>query len=313
MEIRKQKIKSLFLILIITQIMIHFITPLFINYFFDETTRVGDNFFALLISFTIPLLGIILVSYKKNDFNDKIYFFDFNDSLKVTKNFRKIIITIIIALLLSLTTFYLSNFFEVIYVILTNDYSFISVIEKTPFVTILINIAIFGLFHSIFEEILYRKMYHDTFIDNKLVLYIMSVGIFFLAHDGLFTTFSSILLGFLSLKLFLKEKSLFLCILMHFSYNFFSIIFNNTFFLPFKSDVLLRLFISKTQIFGVISAYIGLIGILGFLILRISNNETIYQKEINAHTNLKFTKTEKTYIFLMIIISILFYLLRNFF
>jgi hypothetical protein len=289
--------------------MVYIITPALINYLFVYDNILVD-IFGQLLSFVLPICLILIASSKNTKFGDNIMLFQVGDLYKTRINSKLTITSIFIGILLSFVVHYLFHFVEVVYILLTDDYSIINIIPPFKMNAFLGTILVLVIMPSIFEELLYRGMYFDTFKYSKtLWQYLIPTLIFSFAHRGIFSAFSAMILSLILIYYIRQYSSLKLCIIIHFVYNMISIITSNLVSLPYSPLRLLENYATDRMFFGALIIYGGIILFLVTIILLIKKTKS--QKiSISEIKRFKFSLSEITMISIMLIVSSILFLLR---
>lgn len=310
---RSLKLRYLFLLLIIHLFMTHLITPLFISYLFEEQGLVVD-LFAQILSFILPILIILVVSSRDDEHQKKSFTFQVDLLYKQPFIKKSLIISLPIGLLLSIVVTYSIYAIEIIYILITNEYTIISIMPTFDINQFLLAVLTFALLPACFEELLYRGMYYDTFkSENKVFIYLIPTTMFVFAHTGMITSFIACVLGILLIHLMLKGISIIVCTVLHFVYNATALFFSHVVSLPFSPLRLLSDYASREQMISTIVIYLGIILILGTIILYLLGYllKTSIKKDTSGDKK-KFNLLEKSLILVMIITSIVLFVYRTF-
>ena len=206
---------------------------------------------------------------------------------------------------------YLFHFFEILYILLSDDYSIISLIPPFNLKSFLGAILILGILPSLFEELLYRGMYLDTLKNSKVILqYLIPTIMFSLAHKGTFSAFSALILSIILFYFLKKYSSLILCTIIHFGYNLISIIISNLISLPYSPERLLYKSSNNTMFIGVLLFYGGIILLfISFIIMLIRNLK--FKNSSENDLVLKLSKFEIFMFSIMMFVSLILFLLRS--
>lgn len=308
--LRRKKLIYLLILLIINQIMALLFTPLLIDYLFEEPSLIVE-LFAQVTTFILPVLGIFIFSSTKDESEKYQLMFKVNQLYKRPIKAKELVIGIVVGSLISLVVLYIINFIEVSHILVTNDYQIISNIPKFNLSIFLIAVFIFALLPAIFEELLFRGMYYDTLKTVRPKLrYLILILVFLLAHRGIMTTISALILSVLLVYLIEKGKSLILCVIIHFTYNLTALIFTNIVSQPLSPLRLLSNSFSDTRLVAVLFIYGGIILMIGVVVIKLLK---IFTKTFNIvnleqqQETIKLTMVEKMIIGMIVGISFLFF------
>jgi len=309
-NIKFKRIKYLLILLIIMQVMLYLVTPKPIDYSFEEERTILSDFFAVFVSFVIPLLIILGVSMKKKKLESKKTLFEVESLFEEKISIKQILYTLIMALLMSVLIFYVVNLLKVILILITNNYQ---ILEAKPDFSIILffGTIIFMTILAFFEEIIFRKMIFVTLKHNKNFCMFFSALVFSLFSDGLFTSFSVFILGLFLIWFFIKSNSLIFCMMLHIFYNVFTLLFNSLLDLPFRAMILINNYISAIGFFGMFLIYLGIIILCYKIMMLIFENMFDCKNDVKIKND-KFFVKEKVGFVVTIIILVVFYCLRIF-
>lgn len=185
------------------------------------------TFLGQLFAYLLPISILVIATTRRAKSNfQKIGLFGLKDFLK-EKNKIKFLPFILLTIIFYLIIHFLTESAANLYLYLTNDFSAVLLNSNVTFSNFLSLILVFAVMPAIIEEITYRGLYFSTFRNNKKLLYFTPTFVFSLSHGSIPSIITSLLLGLFLINVMDVTKSLKLLILLHFVYNFLSLIFSN--------------------------------------------------------------------------------------
>ena len=311
---RQEKIKYLLILTIIYQVMSFFIAPLLIAYLF-KSTNYFTIFFVQMVSFCIPIIAVLFLSYKGIGENEEEMTFDVVSLYKRKITIASVFLGIFMGLLLSVGIHYILHFVEVITILITEDVGVVSILPETNLRVILGAIIVICFIPSIFEELLFRGMYYDTLEHSQVKWQFIIPTLIFASSHGSIFSFVSVSLISIVLIIFMRNKqSLIVCTAVHFVYNVGAIILSNVTTLPLSSLRLLESYASNQVLIAALLFYAGIIIFISAIVLLILNS--LHKKTIQANNpqiqTIFFEKNEKIILYALVLISVLMYMIRIF-
>ena len=281
MDAKSKKISWLLILLLWYVLMVYFVTPILVEYMF-LTNSVIAELFAEIISVCLPILTVLLIA--KQDKSSMIPLFRICDVPMKMVTSRKLLLWIMVIVAISISVNYTFNIFEVIYIIVTKNYSIISYIPEFDIVVFLFTVLVVAIIPSIFEELCYRCMYYDCLYDtNWVLLYIITSLIFASLHVNIYSFINAFILGIFLMICYQQNKSLKLIVLLHFVNNLISIVLSNIVTLPLSPLRILEDYANDNQMIAAVIYYIGVVLfmliILLFCINKLELRNVVLQNE----------------------------------
>lgn len=186
-----------------------------------------------LFGYVLPLTVLLSISKKTSNVGfSKTSIFNIKKYINKKINIYPVyLLTIIFYFFIHFLVEGISN----LYIFFTSDFSNIITNSNAPLNSFVSLVVIFAIVPAIIEEITYRGLYYDAFNRNKFLLFFVSVIVFTFSHGSIFSAISALLLGIFLMLIMNLTENLKVVIILHFLYNFLSLIFSNYIKTPFIS------------------------------------------------------------------------------
>lgn len=184
------------------------------------------TFLGQVFAYLLPIVILLLATRQraKKGFK-KTGFFQLERYTKENKT--NYLPFILLTAIFYLTVHFFVDAFTNMYMYFTDDFSVAPEVSYPTFPEFLSVVLVFAVMPALIEEITYRGMYYSTFHNNKVLLYLVPTFVFAFSHGSILSVIISIFLGLFLVNAMDMTKNLKLMILLHFIYNFFSLLFSN--------------------------------------------------------------------------------------
>ncbi len=288
-----------FILALSTIILSLIIVPILITLFVDNPT--SAMLLGQIIGFAIPILIVLYITSSK----EKSLFIDNNDFKKFSK------FALLKILINSILIFGLTLFFNISLELILAKTNLIPIksISKFDFFEFLRMIIFYAIIPAIIEEVYYKGVLGKVSL-SKIELYVITVLLFALSHQGILNVASAFLFGSIMYFRYLKDQNISKLIIIHLVYNVLAIIFANYVMLPFEFSSLINDSSYIIKLPGIIFITIAIaLGFgLSYYLFNLSKNEINKLELKNIEQS---SKVHYIFLGLMILIFFIYFLINN--